>query len=256
VKTSIPGSGRYCVIGSSFIGAVRVAYARAPQLAAPWRFDFWGRPQPDFKDMDIVDGRITGARFHAAEGSGHIADYDGFFLYGDLLNPYEVLALEVRLKGQGFSSQVREAVIEDRLKASGDARMKDRLHFQTEAPVWMLSRVTHRQNHQLKTQDEYNWGLEQLHRHIGALTHLDMPELLDERFVTRTELSVGSLNLEGGATTAETADCDLQHLNEAGGRVVLAAMMRAIATTRVSEIAEVATDPTVGRPSWRFWQKR
>lgn len=221
-----PPAQKVCIIGSSYIGAPLRAHREFQHEEWHHEFSFLGAANKDFPQVAIRDGKITGHTHKEHETPEQIAHYDYFVIYGDMVIPHEIAKFEARLSSSPHSRALRTAMLNDWTRLRHSRRVAEQLVAATSAPVFLLPRnVTAKDMPQ--DPERYMLGVRLLSRFFAPVIFMEMPyEIMGEGFITHPAYHKGSLELGGNASDRNGHDLD--HMNIAGGRMVLKHIARTI----------------------------
>ena len=223
---------RVAVIGNSYIGALRKACVNAPDLAAGFRFSFFARAGSDFSQVRIDDGSVSEIS-DFDDRDFDIAGFDFALVYGDFPPPDTVLQYARKVNPSRFSEQLLQARLREWAALYHNAyRLVQSLVALQGPKVFVLSRNP-RADEAVRFDDAYCEALDIVAGLISPAIHVPAPRaLFSPDGLPRAEFYAGSLDMKG-----EEPDRDLQpehhlaHFNEAGGRLVLAALAERFAAS-------------------------
>ena len=218
---------RICVIGSSWIGAVRKAKDVGSYTA--YDFQYYGSNGKNFEQIDIIDGRVVNFLVSSEDVPRAITEYDAFFIYGDYLAPYTVLHHDGKLQGDGFSQQVRTATSIDLIRASRSNYLAQKIRSLSPARIFVYSHHVYRDTQPVEDEGQYRAAVSLLENALTNAVYLRTPsEILTDQFVFKEQYCLGSVGLGPQGGKAKIVEHDRCHLNVEGGKIVLDDMMLAL----------------------------
>ena len=217
---------RVCLIGSSYVGAVYRAYTKS-RKSKSLEFSFFASPLNKLDEMDFVGNVITHAKVSSG-GSPDVANYDLFVIFADLPIPHTLAFSEGRLSRGPYSAQLRAVALRDVILRTQSFKLLARLRAVTDKPIYLMSRnvpLIIPKNQSREAWEKGGLLFEQL---LAPNFYIPpAPELFTEDLAPKPEYYLGSLNVEGVEPDREKQpDHHLDHLNQAGGAVVLAHIER------------------------------
>ena len=132
---------RVCVIGNSFVGALRRAYADR-QLTEGFEFSFFANGGDSFRRLTFEGPRLTGYFKHFG-ASPDMRDYDYFLVYADAPMPMDRLDVERGLSTGRFSAQVRAAALRGWRDQFHSFAIVSSLHAISDKPILLHSGNVH-----------------------------------------------------------------------------------------------------------------
>lgn len=217
---------KICVIGSSYMGAVYKAYDQDMQKSDQVEVDFFGNGRMSFGLIDIIDGDIKNARFRNSDNSAANV-YDATFIYGDMLTPHDMVALEKKLRRTPYSSQVVASVKMDKVRQTESWQLYKKVKSATSKPVYILSSNILLETPPLTNEKQYNFGIRALEEALEPNIYHQFPRaIFTESFQPRDIYYKGSVYLDGKAADPNRhANHDMCHMNELGGKLILDSMI-------------------------------
>ncbi len=196
---------RVCLIGNSFLGAVRRAYESLPNRDK-YIFDFFANAGSDFDKLTIIDHKIVNAPHHSG-GSDDVRDYDCFVIYGDAPTPLNCAIFDRGLSRELYSSSVRS----------------------TAKPLFLLSHNVNQVGN-IGTRAQNEDGVALMAPLISPCQLIEFPaELFLENGRPKQQYYKGSLNIAGQeADRNDNTLRDRYHLNVDGGALILSAIMASL----------------------------
>jgi hypothetical protein len=221
-----PSSTQVCVIGNSYVGAIKKAYQSGEMNTTPYSFSFLASPGAEFHNIKIIDGEVNNIRFFDGATSKRVDDYGAVIVYGDMPLPADVLALFKRLPPDKYSLAVRKACLLNWLQDFTAYKLASALAARRRPRIFVLSR-NYLVGTRVAARSERSDGVALIREMIRPASYIQTPELLvpDEGNL-QNDIYSGSLNVLGEkANRAEQPIHHLEHLNLAGGKVMLAAIV-------------------------------
>ena len=223
--TQSPVWTKVCIIGNSYIGAVRKAYQSGEVKTDPYDIAFFASPGERFKNVDIVDGEISNIYLGDNE-SKSVKDYGTVVVYGDMPLPSHVLFAFRRVPAEKYSRAVRKSCLLAWLLGFNSYRLVSALVARQMPKVILLSR-NYPVREETGTHDERVDGVNLIQEMLESASYLPAPRILfGDDGKPRQEFYNGSLNVAGDEPDRTKQPFHhLDHLNLAGGQVMLAAIV-------------------------------
>jgi len=215
---------RVCLIGNSFLGAVRRAYESLPNRDK-YIFSFFANAGSDFDKLSIIDHKIVNAPHHSG-GSNDVRDHDCFVIYGDAPTPLNCAMFDRGISRESYSSSVRSTAVASWLGQFNAIKLVHALRDVTEKPMFLLSHNVNQVGN-IGTRAQNEDGVALLAPLISPCQLIQFPaELFLENGRPKQQYYKGSLNIAGQeADRNDNTLRDRYHLNVDGGALILSAIM-------------------------------
>ena len=208
-----------CLIGNSFLGAVRKAYESRP-ATGDYEFAFFAHVSPQIEQVGFDDHFIVNTPYNSGQ-SNDVRDYDYFVIYCDAPTLTDCGSFDRNLRGT-YSENVRTASFDGWINQCHAVRILRALRAIADKPIFLLSRnINRRDNVGLRADNDV--GLALIQSFISPSEYIQFPDtLLAEDGHPDAAYYQGSLNVVG-----EEPDREIQplhhygHLNAAGGARML-----------------------------------
>jgi hypothetical protein len=218
-------AGPLCIIGTSQIGAIYTAYAR-DHASLNIEVDFFGCPGTEFENIRVERDRVAGWTFSNRSESRPLPDYAAIVVCGGLMSPQLVALHNRNLTKAGFSSQVAARAIQDMNSRHHAQSIRTDAALSARSPAYALSNPTPLDGPAV-SQDEYDFGVAVIKRILGESRYIQHPaQMLRPGYRGKPEHYRGSVAVDGSVSGA--AGHERGHLNEVGGRLVLARILQVV----------------------------
>jgi hypothetical protein len=218
---------RICLIGNSYLGAVRRAYESLPNRDK-YTISFFAGAGSAFDKLGITENTIVNASHHSG-GSDDVREYDCFVIYGDAPTPRNCIQFTNSIPSTRYSTSVRLSALDGWMSQFKTIKLVYLLREMTDKPIFLLSRNVN-QSEDIGTPAENKDGIAVMESIIRPCKFIQFPETL---FLSNRRPNPkyyqGSLNVSG-----EEPDRLKQprhhhyHLNADGGALILSAIMTSL----------------------------
>jgi hypothetical protein len=218
---------RVCLIGNSYLGALRKALDSGLVNSEGYRFDFVASPGKEFRKLDIRDGKFLNAYISTLSDEFRIDSSVYYVVYSSLPSPQ---LLSEPLGESRYSRQVREAAASDRIRMSAAFKFYEKLKRATSSPIIVLPGNPHLNSRKISV-DTYIWASDCLRRELGESYHPLPNELYGEGFVPQPKYHEGSIDIASSAVDARRRPSHMNdHMNEKGAALVFNSLVDRIAS--------------------------
>jgi len=228
ISTNLAKLKRVCIVGNSYIGAVKKAYSTKPSGDDDFDLFFFASAGTFFQNINILDGVLVNI-YQGDDSSRRIVDYDITVVYGDFPTPRQVFLFANEARENIYSDQLRRARLENWFMKFCSYRLCLSLVELNGPRVFMLSR-NYNISETILPQIEYDEGSTIIREHLASVTYVQAPHSLFSSSGQIQEIYYSkSLNVFGEEPDRnEQPKHHHNHLNEAGGRLVLTAILDSI----------------------------
>jgi hypothetical protein len=216
-----------CLIGNSFLGAVRRAYESQPHHDK-YILSFFANAGSEFDKLGITDNKIVNAPHHSG-GSHDVRDYDYFVIYGDAPTPLNCAVFYRGVSSELYSASVRSAALESWMAQFNAIKLVHALRKVTDKPLYLLSHNVNQVGN-IGTRADNDEGMALLKPLIRPCHLIEFPgELFLENGRPKLQYYKGSLNVAGEQDDRSASTLrDRYHLNADGGALILGAIIAAL----------------------------
>lgn len=222
---------RICVVGSSYIGAVYRAYQLLEAPPERYEIDFYGHSHGRFPEVEISNGHVRKARFKSREKSLNVREYDAFVFYADLPAPHDLAKVIRRCVKAHASGQLIKTLIDDVVRSTNTFQLSETVRKLNGRPVFVLSGNVVLTSTVEVDASTYDHVVSLLARALRPHRYIPFPgQLFRDGYLPVPEFYRNSIDLTGEKASANSTH-DIHHMNEAGGMIVLNAIIDALDET-------------------------